>query len=78
MFKGRERLKEVVLNDGLTKIGGKSFHGCYQLEHINLPSTVTEIGGISYDFSRGSTKRGDSQWIGSLAFAHCIKILGKS
>ena len=50
MFRECYRLKKVVLNEGLRMIGGKSFHGCYQLEleHINLPSTVTEIGDYAF------------------------------
>jgi len=34
-------LKKVVLPEGLTKIDMQAFQGCYQLEEIVIPSTVT-------------------------------------
>ena len=43
------KLKRVVLNKGLQKIGDESFRGCSTLQSIKLPSTVVEIG--SYAFS---------------------------
>jgi len=37
------QLKQVVLNEGLKKIGCESFYCCRSLEHINLPSTLLEV-----------------------------------
>lgn len=48
MFKERRQLKEVILNEGLQKIGDSSFSDCSELKHINLPSTVTEISGNAF------------------------------
>ena len=42
-FKDCNRLKEVIFNDGLKKIGQHSFRYCTALESITLPSTLTEI-----------------------------------
>ena len=39
-----KKLREVVLNDGLRKIGGSAFISCTSLQHITLPVTITEIG----------------------------------
>jgi len=43
------RLREVVLNEGLQKIGYKAFQNCELLQSINLPSTVIEIGEGAFD-----------------------------
>ena len=43
------RLREVVLNEGLQKIGYKAFQNCELLQSINLPSTVIEIGDWAFD-----------------------------
>ena len=37
---------EVVLNEGLNKIGSAAFFNCKSLEHISFPSTLIEIGDI--------------------------------
>jgi len=43
MFQDCKQLKKVVLNEGLKKIGFRSFYYCYQLEHINFPYTLIEV-----------------------------------
>jgi len=48
MFKECSQLKEVVLNEGLQKIGKQAFYHCKSLESIKLPSTVTEIGNAAF------------------------------
>ncbi|KAL7523828.1 hypothetical protein ACHAXR_000349, partial [Thalassiosira sp. AJA248-18] len=47
-FLGCRKLKEVVLNEGLQKIGRRSFQRCESLDNIRLPSSVTEIGGHAF------------------------------
>ena len=42
------QLKEVVLNDGMQKIGVSAFQYCTSLSSITLQSTVTEIGGYAF------------------------------
>jgi len=41
-------LKEVVLNEGLEKIGRCAFRGCKSLESITIPSTVTLISNAAF------------------------------
>jgi len=48
MFQHCQQLKNVVLNEGLPKIGTNSFSHCSKLEYINLPSTVTEIDKCAF------------------------------
>ena len=48
MFRECYRLKKVVLNEGLQKIGEYSFYDRPKLEHINFPSTLIEIGKCAF------------------------------
>jgi len=47
-FNSCSNLREVVLNEGLQKIGDKSFALCRSLESISLPSSVIEIGARAF------------------------------
>ena len=49
-FQGCNKLKKVILNDGLQKIWHGSFCNCASLSSITLPSTVTEIGNGAFTF----------------------------
>ena len=71
------KLKEVVLNGGLQRIGERAFYACKSLEEIFIPSTVAEIGEEAFDrcnllkevmFSEGLMKTGQR------AFACCEKL----
>ena len=42
-FKGCTQLREVILNEGLRKIGKGAFADCTLLERIKFPSTVVNI-----------------------------------
>ncbi len=37
-------LEEVIIPEGVEKIGFEAFYGCGELESVHLPSTITEIG----------------------------------
>ena len=77
MFKECDQLKEVLLNEGLQKIGDESFYHCKSLESITLPSTLIEIG--SYAFA-GCSSLGEVvlnetlRTIGVAAFASCLSL----
>ena len=43
------KLREVIFNDGLKKIGRRAFYECTSLSSIILPSTVTEIGYCAFN-----------------------------
>ncbi|KAL7529432.1 hypothetical protein ACHAXR_002965, partial [Thalassiosira sp. AJA248-18] len=49
-FQHCRNLKEVVLNEGLRKIGASAFGNCKLLGSIRLPSTVTEVGKKAFGF----------------------------
>ncbi len=43
-FSQREKIKQVVIKNGVTNIGAKSFFGCYNIQSIAIPNSVTSIG----------------------------------
>jgi len=43
-FSQREKIKQVVIKNGVTNIGAKSFFGCYYIQSIAIPNSVTSIG----------------------------------
>ena len=47
-FYNRDKLKEISLSSGITKIGGTAFDACVNLQKINIPSTVTSIGSNAF------------------------------
>ena len=47
-FHRRDKLREVVLNDGLREIGAHAFNGCKELQEINIPSTVIKIDEYAF------------------------------
>ncbi|MBP3597756.1 MAG: leucine-rich repeat protein [Clostridia bacterium] len=44
LFLGLKNIEEIVLPDGLEKIGEQAFQSCVNLKRINIPSNVQEIG----------------------------------
>lgn len=44
-------VKEVILEDGITRIGSCTFYMKYGLEHIIIPDTVTSIGESAFEQS---------------------------
>ena len=47
-FHRRDKLREVVLNEGLREIGAHAFSGCKELQEINIPSTVIKIDEYAF------------------------------
>jgi hypothetical protein len=44
----RDKIKEVVVNDGAKAIGEYAFKGCKELTAVTVPSTVVEIGSHAF------------------------------
>ena len=47
-FKGCGRLRDIVLNDGLTTIEEYAFYSCAKLKAIDIPDSVTQIGNCAF------------------------------
>ena len=47
-FQGNTSIKQAIINEGITIIGGEAFKGCSALTSIDLPDSVTKIGGSAF------------------------------
>ncbi len=47
-FRGDERIKEVVIEEGITSIGTSQFEDCKNLTSVSIPSSVTSIGECAF------------------------------
>jgi len=73
-FCRRDKLIEVVLNNGLREIGNAAFFGCISLQSINIPSTVIKIGSGAFNGCnslREAVLDEGLQKIGRAAFREC-------
>ena len=43
-----QQIQKVEIKEGITSVGGQSFHYAYGLNSILLPSTLTSIGGAAF------------------------------
>lgn len=44
----KEKIKRVVIEDGITSIGNQAFYGCTSLEEVVIPDSVTDIGSTAF------------------------------
>ena len=44
----RSRIKQVVINKGVTSLGSRAFRGFKQLTSVSIPSSVTSIGPSAF------------------------------
>jgi len=54
-YERRAEVKTVVINSGVTSIGGSAFEGCGGLTGIEIPSSVTSIGESAFYNCSGLT-----------------------
>ena len=69
-----ERIKNVVISEGITSVGNAAFSGCTNLSSVSLPAGLTHLGESAF----GGCSRLQSidlpdtlTWIGDSAFAEC-------
>ncbi len=44
----RDKIKNAVIEEGVTSVGGRAFSHCYDLESVVIPDTVTTIEGSAF------------------------------
>ena len=83
------RVKTVVIQNGVTSIGGYAFSGCSSLTSVTIPNSVTSIGSSAFEDCTGLTKVNISNlasWCGisfsnyssnPLTYAHHLYLNGK-
>lgn len=76
-FIGCDKLKGIVLNDGLEKIGHNAFQRCISLQSITLPSTVIEIGVDAFEgcVSLKEVSLNEGIQIHEGSFANCTSLV---
>lgn len=74
----REEIRSIVIENGVTRIGGGAFYNCTELVDVSIPNSVTEIGWGAF----ASCKRLPSvripegvTEIDSCAFAFCNELV---
>lgn len=74
MWLGNESIREVVIENGITRIGNDAFTKCTGLESITIPDSVTSIGDYAFDYCsklESITIPDSVTDIGVMAFAEC-------
>ena len=77
IFKGCQKLQNVILGDNVTGIGDYAFYGCSILEDIILPASVKRIGQYAFSncTSLSKVSIGDGMTsIGQYAFQNCSSL----
>lgn len=49
MWHGNEAVKEIVIENGITRIGDYAFDYCTEVESITIPDSVTSIGTFAFN-----------------------------
>ena len=74
----REKIKNVIIEDGVTNIGNYAFHFCQDLISVTIPDSVTSIGTSAFCQCKSLTSITipDSVTnIGEAAFEGCKKLI---
>jgi len=51
----RDKVKKVIVKDGVTSIGEWAFYGCTSLTSVDIPSSVTRIWNSAFEYCRKLT-----------------------
>jgi hypothetical protein len=51
----REKIKTIVVEEGINKIGEFAFDGCNNLQNVSLPESLTTIGKNAFSYCVGLT-----------------------
>ncbi len=76
-YSQREKIKQVVIKNGVTNIGASSFLECYNIQSIAIPNSVTNIGNNAFLYCSKLTSiviPNSVTSIGEDAFNGCSKL----
>ena len=68
-YSQREKIKQVVIKNGVTNIGASSFLECYNIQSIAIPNSVTSIGENAFN---------DCYNIQSIAIPNSVTSIGEN
>jgi len=77
-YPGRDFIKTVMIEEGVTSIGIKAFYYCEKMTSISIPNSVTKIGDNSFAYCfklLSITIPNQVASIGNLAFYGCKSLL---
>ena len=70
----QKRLCGIVIPEGVVRIQGEAFYGCWRLKEVTIPGSVSQIGNQAFYGCRNLTAvriASEGIWIGDRAFAEC-------
>ena len=73
----KQKIKKVIIEKGVTNIGGNAFKGCINLAAVHIPKTVERIEYSAFQGCTALTKidiPNSVIFVGSSAFAGCRKL----
>ena len=73
----QEKIKKVVIENGVTSIGGYAFNDCISLTSITIPNSVKSIGSYAFLYCKGLTSitiPNSVTSIGNWAFYGCSSL----
>lgn len=48
-YSQRDKIKKIVIENGVTNIGNSAFYDCFNLASISIPNSVTRIGSNAFN-----------------------------
>ena len=76
-YSEREKIKKIVIENGVTSIGQEAFTYCVSLTSITIPNSVTSIGGSAFTYCESLTSitiPNSVTSIGDWAFGGCLSL----
>ncbi|MBQ7629831.1 MAG: leucine-rich repeat protein, partial [Selenomonadaceae bacterium] len=73
----RDLIKKVIIEEGVTSIGGRAFEYCYSLQSVEFSKSVTEIAKEAFFYCKSLTKINlpvNLVTIGERAFRGCYRL----